>query len=598
MNTTNLDAPAMLFENLSWVDRMALRITYEVYKPSNIIYKYIGSDVLGCACLISIAITCVYIGSFASLGKPRTALDSNTDKSELWHPTDNDNCLYYKSQEAELENLNGSNINLASAIMIPLCGSAVISGLYYVVKNYDKSTLERISNIYVLFMGFFAITSVSAYVLSVFVRKVQYYFNISPESSWFTRFRLTLSEDVDGLPSGIISSVDEKKYKSLLQHLYKQGVKFWSPTHINKRNQVINIIFDDGYYFVLPITASLLYGFYKLNPVLNPEYTFPETNWIIGNFMGAYMSIFSISKCYFSNFKVASFLLMGLFVYDIYFVFKTEVMLTVATSINVPLKVSVPQIPDVYKQADMLSSDLYSSPGFVAEFLQNSKNWKLANNILGLGDIIVPGFFIAICLRYDLHRFYARNELAFHHLRSFPKPYFIVGMLSYLLGLILTVFVLLRFKHGQPALLYIVPCLLIGTFTAALVKGDVKGLLSFSEDIESPPSDTAKSHDKSASNDASESDVEDADYIVGEDSEWAEMAEEHWDIDDSAESTDSDELDLLIADQSNPVRVPIVYEFDTDEDDDTFVISSDESSSQSDSASLSDSASSDSENEA
>ena len=66
-------------------------------------------------------------------------------------------------------------------------------------------------------------------------------------------------------------------------------------------------------------------------------------------------------------------LLSGLFFYDIFWVFGTDVMVTVAKSFDAPIKLLFPNtIP------------------------------SLPPSMLGLGDIVIPGFFIALMLRFDL----------------------------------------------------------------------------------------------------------------------------------------------------------------------------------------------------
>jgi len=67
-------------------------------------------------------------------------------------------------------------------------------------------------------------------------------------------------------------------------------------------------------------------------------------------------------------------LLILLFFYDIFFVFGTDVMLTVAKGIDAPIKLQFPK-----------------------DF--SGKTSKYA--ILGLGDIVIPGVFVSLCLRYD-----------------------------------------------------------------------------------------------------------------------------------------------------------------------------------------------------
>jgi len=75
------------------------------------------------------------------------------------------------------------------------------------------------------------------------------------------------------------------------------------------------------------------------------------------------------------NFTTGFILLSLLFFYDIFFVFGTDVMLTVAKSIDAPIKLLFP------------------------------KNWNAVPpefSLLGLGDIVIPGLFVSLCLRYDV----------------------------------------------------------------------------------------------------------------------------------------------------------------------------------------------------
>lgn len=84
--------------------------------------------------------------------------------------------------------------------------------------------------------------------------------------------------------------------------------------------------------------------------------------------------------------------------------------------------------------------------------------------MLGLGDIVIPGIFIALLLRFD------------HSLKRPSHTYFNATCLAYFLGLMATIFVMHMFKHAQPALLYLVPACLGTPIFLALVKGDLTAL--------------------------------------------------------------------------------------------------------------------------
>ena len=74
--------------------------------------------------------------------------------------------------------------------------------------------------------------------------------------------------------------------------------------------------------------------------------------------------------------------------------------------------------------------------------------------LLGLGDVVIPGFFIALALRYDQARFVASVPIERAHER-FPKRYFTAGIVFYILGLGTTMGIMHFFNHAQPALLYL-----------------------------------------------------------------------------------------------------------------------------------------------
>ena len=129
-------------------------------------------------------------------------------------------------------------------------------------------------------------------------------------------------------------------------------------------------------------------------------------------------------------------MLIALFFYDIFFVFGTDVMLTVAKSIDAPIKILFP-------------TDWSEDPPKFA--------------LLGLGDIVIPGIFMAMCLRYDVLRSLnvkAVNRLAesgeasevVNKLRkasaNAPKTYFNGCVIGYILAIIVTVVVMLVYEYG------------------------------------------------------------------------------------------------------------------------------------------------------
>ena len=96
-------------------------------------------------------------------------------------------------------------------------------------------------------------------------------------------------------------------------------------------------------------------------------------------------------------------------------------MVKVATKVDAPIKLLWPK-----------SMWLVSDRGFA---------------ILGLGDIVVPGIFVALALRYDVYQ--ERNG------KGPRRVLFRACLAGYCLGLFTTMAVMHVFKAAQPALLYI-----------------------------------------------------------------------------------------------------------------------------------------------
>ena len=125
------------------------------------------------------------------------------------------------------------------------------------------------------------------------------------------------------------------------------------------------------------------------------------------------------------DFSTGLIILWGLFFYDIFWVFKTDVMVAVAKSLNSPIKLVFP----LSTQFDKFS-------------------------MLGLGDMIIPGCYVAQCLKYDIDKFLAKNKVS---MTGFFPTYYMWAMIGYSTSILTTYVFMVWFNHAQPALLYIVP---------------------------------------------------------------------------------------------------------------------------------------------
>ncbi|OEH75751.1 signal peptide peptidase domain-containing protein [Cyclospora cayetanensis] len=187
-------------------------------------------------------------------------------------------------------------------------------------------------------------------------------------------------------------------------------------------------------------------------------------HWALHNILAIAFCIQAIAIVSVGSFGVASILLCGLFVYDVFWVFGTEVMVSVAKAFEGPAKLIFP---------------VQLSP--------------LQYSILGLGDIVIPGVLIAMCLRFDNYLHHQQQNAATEshavdiHQR-FAKFYFCVVLCFYELGLLTTGIVMLAAQHPQPALLYLVPYCLFSLFGAAALNGKVKEVLAYKEEGENTES--------------------------------------------------------------------------------------------------------------
>ena len=134
-------------------------------------------------------------------------------------------------------------------------------------------------------------------------------------------------------------------------------------------------------------------------------------------------------------------------------------MVTVAKSFDVPVKLLMPKALVEYHLARPIHQAL-----------------------LGLGDIVIPGVFIALCYRYDQQ----------HNQGKARSSYFVNGLVAYVAGLVCTISVMHVFKAAQPALLYLSPACILSVLVTALLNGQLKEVFVYNADEEAARSSSAK----------------------------------------------------------------------------------------------------------
>ncbi|XP_053173055.1 minor histocompatibility antigen H13 isoform X1 [Scomber japonicus] len=266
----------------------------------------------------------------------------------------------------------------------------------------------------------------------------QEYINLLLSVYFFVLGVLALSHTMSPLMSRIFpDSFPNKQY----QLLFTQGSG-------EAKEEIVNYEFDTKNLVCLVISS-----------VVGVWYLFKK-HWIANNLFGLAFALNGVELLHLNNVSTGCILLGGLFVYDVFWVFGTNVMVTVAKSFEAPIKLVFPQ--------DLLERGLDAS------------NFAM----LGLGDIVIPGIFIALLLRFDVS------------LKKNSRTYFYASFLAYIFGLGLTIFVMHTFKHAQPALLYLVPACVGFPVVVALLKGELTEMFRYEE---TPPEDEDAKEDSSDS---------------------------------------------------------------------------------------------------
>ncbi|XP_043984717.1 minor histocompatibility antigen H13 isoform X4 [Gambusia affinis] len=277
-------------------------------------------------------------------------------------------------------------ITSRDAARFPIIASCTLFGLYLFFKVFSQEYINLLLSVYFFVLGVLALAHTMSPAMS----------RIFPES------------------------FPNKQY----QLLFTQGSG-------ESKEEIVNYEFDTKNLACLLI-SSVVGVWYLL-----------KKHWIANNVFGLAFALNGVELLHLNNVSTGCILLGGLFIYDVFWVFGTNVMVTVAKSFEAPIKLVFPQ--------DLLEKGLGAS------------NFAM----LGLGDIVIPGIFIALLLRFDVS------------LKKNSRTYFYSSFLAYIFGLGLTIFVMHTFKHAQPALLYLVPACIGFPVVVALCKGELTEMFSY-----------------------------------------------------------------------------------------------------------------------
>lgn len=394
------------------------------------------------AIMISLAVAIVSASSYATIHKPITA-DPADKMSPLYHPLD----------DAKTDGVQSERLEAREAYLMPVLGGTALVSIYFAFKYFSADNIQAIFSVY-----FALVSTVSATgVFSLSLQSACRIFFNTTVPHWRAALAIDHECHEAGPQPGYAMMEEEERLKR--EKKREQGKEVEDsdsdsededepvvPSEIAPVDQYLNIYFSLGEVLGLPIGLALVVLQYL------------SKHWIIGNILGGSVAVQGVRTIKLDSFKTGFIMLAGLFFYDIYFVFGTDVMVTVATKLDIPVKLEVPR-----------------------PVLEGSSLAR-ATAMLGLGDIVVPALFLSLCLRFDLWSFYKNNKgLSFHLARPYPKPYFTWGIVAYTLGLMVTIAVMHVFKAGQPALLYLCPAIAGSTLLVAYMRGELAVLYSFKD---------------------------------------------------------------------------------------------------------------------
>ncbi|KAI1755669.1 signal peptide peptidase-domain-containing protein [Xylaria castorea] len=448
--------------------------------------------------IVFIALACIYIGSHGAIRRPPSAKLPKPSKD---------------GENKEAENRDDQYVQgllPSDAIMFPILAGTVLVGLYYLIKWLeDPDILNKILKAYFSVMSLASLGKLFADGLQFLTSFVfptvwigsngkVYHIDSEKRGQWYTNDstdnRVWDDKKVSPLPgpfSGVKFSDTTTKLLWEIRHLFLEEWTVRLVAH-GIINEKVKVKFNDMFGFVLAIGANVFY--------------YTTDSIFISNVMGYAFSYAGIILMSPTTFFTGSSVLFGLFFYDIVMVFYTPYMVTVATKLDAPIKL------------------VFQGP--------------TRASMLGLGDIVIPGMFVGLCLRFDHYMYYYRQQKlkevelktddvssgqlitsketqrmvvkpeyinpqgqwgdrfwgtklikifspnATPALRAsaFPKPYFHAALAGYLLAMVATLAMLLAFNHAQPALLYLVPGVVSVVWATGAVRGEIREMWKYTED--------------------------------------------------------------------------------------------------------------------
>jgi len=468
--------------------------------------------------LIISALFPIVTGAFASLSRPSSAAKPSK-KSKKSHEEDDED-----EDEDEVEQ-KMEGMSPKDAIILPITAGLVLGGLYWLIKKYGADMINLIFGYYFSAVGVFSVGKLfnDAAALTIGVVFPAYFAHRG--KLWRTNGAERKAVTGESANESRTSPLPGMLGLIPLPRVVSDGL--WSLRSVPKQKYafvayVKNILDVNGPVTLLNVAAAVC----SLAAISYNQ--FIDKPWWLTNLQGFAVSYTALQVMSPTTFVTGSMILSALFCYDIWAVFFTPLMVTVAKNLDQPIKLLFPR-PD--------------EPG--VEGKPPTKSYSM----LGLGDIVLPGLMIGLALRFDLHMYYLRKQKMaaktgkgeetaqevvkadYHNVTgvwgsriwtfgldrsslpqtlvtaAFPKPYFIVSLVGYVIGMIATLLVMSIWQHAQPALLYLVPGVLLSIWSTALVRGEVKEMCNYTEEVNGEASEDEADEKTKKSSDSKETDA-------------------------------------------------------------------------------------------
>ncbi|KAI4197735.1 MAG: hypothetical protein LQ350_005710 [Teloschistes chrysophthalmus] len=474
----------------------------------------------------------IFAGAHSSLARPPSAAKpSKTNKKA--GPEDGTEDDLQEDTESKIEGLSAS-----AAIWFPIAAGCTLAGLDFIIKWLeDPAMLSTVINAYFGIVGGFGVVQMfkdSLDVATSYMFPSSYLYHGQIWKFEYINRNAVCQKDPDQIwQSPLPGRLSRLPLPSFVQRF------IWA-LRSSKSTLCIRTIVGSLSKAHIHITPTTVLSYFIALPIL-VYYNFVARPWYLTNILGlafAYGSLQLISP---TTPSVGTMILGALLLYDVYFVFFTPMMVTVAKQLDIPAKLLFPHPTDPSKP---------------------SKKRQLS--MLGLGDVALPGMMIGFALRLDLYLHYLRQQSQHPIVKDgktdgedrespvdaapgieppskeqmesspgedapnepstpvvtkppfsratghwgtrfwtssldpsvrgaiFPKTYFTASMIGYVAGLVITLVVSQTIRKAQPALLYLVPCVLLAFWGTAVVRGEVRQVWSFDESAEAQEEEKEK----------------------------------------------------------------------------------------------------------